>query len=501
MRYILLSMIAFIVALPLDNLSAQTPTVCPIAWNYSGNNITFLSYVCNPTNQCLQTGTYTGQIEWSSPNYVVLLNQTVTVTRTGSDVLISFPAGTTFGNLQDANGFASMTLTNNSTGIVYGFNITGGVMIGTENGGTDCLFPLKIVSTSISSIYQTGVCKVRVNLTVAQSSNMKDVVLERSDDARNFYPISQSSLQNTYSDQSLSLYDNYPKQTKQYYRLRFNELNGGYFFSKILSITSPCAIPYPTANINCSGLSITGNSSMCGTTYLSEYNLQNVPFYAPVTWTITPSDNSIANITVNDYDNIKLSRVGAGNVTLTASVQGCPTVSKDIQVDNIPLAKHTNNGVTKTLSLNTAVRAGQNKIELICPSCTGLTWTGSKYFYPGTGNIINFDLNSGTAWFRVTGSNACGTFTRTYNFYVSNFGYSASPNPSTGLVMLDGQGQDAIIREVRVIDNLGRLFYKKSFPNGVRRTQLDLSHLKPDFYLIQISNGKETKVQQLILTK
>lgn len=76
--------------------------------------------------------------------------------------------------------------------------------------------------------------------------------------------------------------------------------------------------------------------------------------------------------------------------------------------------------------------------------------------------------------------------------------FSASPNPSAGMVDLVAKDAEKIF-SVKVLDVLGRVYFNREYPGGIPRTQLNLQHLKADTYLLQISNGKSVTVQQLVL--
>ncbi len=491
--------------------SSQSCTVCPGTIQVSGNVITYLSYPCPPPNVCLTTGNYTGSVSWGNPSSsgsTGTVDNIYVDVQSGGVAIITFPAGTVIGNLTDPMGWSYTQLLKKDapySGTEFVFDIQYGDLAGAQ-AACNCTFPITITNESISSL--SSPCKVTFTATGSNASLMKDMFLMRSLDGVSFMSVARQDISyvNNGVPVGLSISDDYPKgnsQNKAYYKLRFVDLNGKISYSSTKLVTLACQSPSNGVS-DCSNVSLVGSDTICGSNTMGYVQLSNLPNYTAVQWSYTPADNSIATISVKDVDRIIVHRQGAGNFVVSAYLPGCnKTLTKNIQVTSIPLAKLTNTSTNQssTLSLNTSVTAGNYRIDLNCPTCTNVTWTGSRPLSPTTGNQTNFSLVSGNAWVRATGNNACGPFTRTYNFYVrSGYGFTVTPNPSGGLTTLAADAGTSI-KEVRVFDQIGREYFKKVYPNGVDRAQIDLSSLKGGFYLIQINNGKESKVQQLVIKK
>jgi hypothetical protein len=475
-------------------IHAQSVFLCPRDWSNSPSSITFLDW-----NNCpIPVGQYTVRVTWEFLTFPFRQERpesNVSFQQSGFNYTLTFSTGPNFP--------VSLKTQRRVTIVMEGSNGLTFTMRGENQFGvfswTDCVVPLTYFDFAVTK--PTSACSYLISFKTADVKDMKYFVIERAAGDADWRPIYKQDLENTNAVRSYSFTDNYPLSSQNNYRVKFVDIYGEETYTENRITVAGCFGSTPPIG-NCSNISIE-ETSICD--WKAVIYLKNLPYYSKANWTVT-QNGSIVSYVIKD-DRLIIYKMGAGDITISAKPDVCTnTITKTLKVDIIPSATLTNNGVKGNLNLNNPVRAGQNRLDLTCQSCTGVTWTrvsGSAYINP-IGNSCLFDLYSGSVGIRVTGTNACGPFSRTYNFYVSGgnpYGYSASPNPSTGLVMLDGQGDEGIIKEVRILDNLGRLYYKKSFPNGVRRTQLDLSHLKPDFYLIQINNGKESKVQQLILKK
>jgi len=509
MRRILLFVLLFCAT---NYLRAQTCLTCPggFSFNQQTNIMSFLSYPCEPGTPCLLTGTYSGQVFWyselSSGGTGWITG--ITVSRDVNDIVtIVFPAGVVIADLMQSGINSQIDLkpeTGPYTSNSFAYNTEGGVF--SPDGSCNCALPITINSTT-AGLNSDGSCTVKFNATVSNASLMKSVYLQRKVGNGQYINVAYQDISgfvNNGGVHNLSLVDGYIQRVNNQalYRLRFDDINGRVSYSREISVYSTCT-PNINPPINCSGAYLSGVDSLCNA-IKGSVTLINPPLNSSVVWSVTPNDQSIVGMAVERLDRVQLYRKGAGNAVVSAYIPGCNlTLTKNIQVTSIPLARLTNtsNNQSSTLSLNTSVTAGNYRINLNCPTCTNVTWTGSRPLSPTNGNQTNFSLVSGNAWVRATGNNACGPFTRTYNFYVrSGYGFTVTPNPSGGLTMLAAD-QGTTIKEVRVFDQIGREYFKKAYPNGVERAQIDLSSLKGGFYLIQINNGQESKVQQLVIKK
>lgn len=454
----------------------------------------------------MTTGTYSGFAYWNNESSVgntpFLDNISVVVDNAGL-ATITFPAGTVIGQLYVPQGYSYLQLTKTDqpgAGGEFKFEVTEG-----NFEECACTYPIRLTNESLSK----SSCSVTFSAFGSNASHMKYMYLQRSlESDGQFINVAKQDISfiNNSSGAQLSLTDNYPKRNSNgnaYYRLRFEDIDGRITYSSTKTAYQVCQSP-SNGTSDCSSTQLQAPISLCSNVSLGVVRLVNAPMYSDVQWSYTPADNTIARLNVVEFDKVHVRKSGAGNFTVSAYIPGCNlTLTRNIQVTEIPLAKLTNtsNNQSSTLSLNTSVTAGNYRIDLNCPTCTNVTWTGSRPLSPTNGNQTNFSLVSGSHWVRATGNNACGPFTRTYNFYVrSGYGFTVTPNPSGGLTTLAAD-QGTTIKEVRVFDQIGREYFKKAYPNGVERAQIDLSSLKGGFYLIQINNGQESKVQQLVIKK
>jgi hypothetical protein len=77
--------------------------------------------------------------------------------------------------------------------------------------------------------------------------------------------------------------------------------------------------------------------------------------------------------------------------------------------------------------------------------------------------------------------------------------YSVSPNPSEGIVTLQGNMSNATEYTVNVLDMSGRVVFSKSNTNSVLNETIDLSNLKQGTYLINVSSKEGAQVEKLII--
>jgi Secretion system C-terminal sorting domain len=396
-----------------------------------------------------------------------------------------------------------ISLVNASSGITYtyAFNPLTGQWTG-------CTVPLKLYDF----VYSKSNCVNSLSWKIAESSQMDYYVVERAGSDRVYKRIKQGTITNSITPVNYFVTDNYPLKDNNIYRIRAVDIFGQSTYSyyadanqvEIPLNNTACSGSQP-APVFCSSTSISGPTGMC--TDMQEYKIINLPDYSAgaTNWTVTPNDGTrvtYVNGSANGYDRITLGKSGIGEVLLNASVQGCTnSLSKTIQVGAEPGAFYRRNGGTPTwVNLNNPVQGGSFRIDLECSTCTNVQWTrtaGTASYYTA-GTSLFFDLNAGSVSFRVTGTSACGSFSRTYAFYKVGGTFSASPNPSAGMVDLVAKEAEKIF-SVKVLDVLGRVYFNREYPGGIPRTQLNLQHLKADTYLLQISNGKSVTVQQLVL--
>jgi hypothetical protein len=106
----------------------------------------------------------------------------------------------------------------------------------------------------------------------------------------------------------------------------------------------------------------------------------------------------------------------------------------------------------------------------------------------------------GWALFRLTSQTTCGNAQFEFSFSASGSYYIMSPNPanSTLTVAVDEQklskqkivkSSDQDIREVMIVDKIGNVLQRGTYAKDTRQVNLNISSLRPDFYLVRISNG------------
>lgn len=512
-----------IATLILFEASGQSSIQCPgSGWFNNADKIAFRDYITIPV------GAYFASLKWSRSGNPVKYRPNVGGSQ-GSELInvfyangtldselpgVGIPAGssglvipfTTGGadqfptpNGLQASGTLNFTmnLTSQSTGASYtiiGRNITGVWQF------NSCTVPLKLTSFTAQ---KNNECSITISWTIEEASNMSHYILERAGgNGTQFTRITSGAIVNTPNQQNYGFTDNYPLNGNNFYRLKMVDNDGAASYSEVRLINSACTNPQPSP-LNCSSIVLNGPTSICDYN-VYQFSVSGLPDYCSVNWSVNPTSGTIVSIQQTDYDRVTVGKVGEGQVTLTATPTRCTnSLYRTMQVGTIPSGTYSRNGISYTLNLNNGVSAGSYRVDLQCNSCTGVQWTrtsGTAYYYTA-GPTLFFDLYSGSVSFRVTGTNACGTFDRTYSFYKVGGGYVASPNPSKGLVDLTATGDGALIYEAKVVDNLGRLHYSKRFPGGVQRAQLNLAHLRRDIYLLQINSGKHVTVQQLILEK
>jgi hypothetical protein len=181
--------------------------------------------------------------------------------------------------------------------------------------------------------------------------------------------------------------------------------------------------------------------------------------------------------------------------------QGCTVspVSSSIQFSAL-------NGYSGAAYLNC-----QNDLQLYNTELEGGTWSlisgTTSNWYSNIGTHLTFyGSQTGMLKFRLTSNNSCGNQYYDIYFYPTQYTYSQyslytlSPNPanSTLLVSVDENklakeniratdGQD--IKEITILDKMGMPLKKQNFGGHVRKTTVNISKLKPGFYILRIFDG------------
>lgn len=132
------------------------------------------------------------------------------------------------------------------------------------------------------------------------------------------------------------------------------------------------------------------------------------------------------------------------------------------------------------------------------------------------GSDHNYDVyvkpQNGQATYRLTTSNACGSFTQDYTFRADGVcaiaaeaigessSFLISPNPSDGLftVSLTDTTFSNTIEEISILDRNGREIKRKRFNNKDRHRTLDLQDFPPEVYIVRIFDGRKWSIGQII---
>ncbi|WP_341841193.1 T9SS type A sorting domain-containing protein [Chitinophaga caseinilytica] len=87
--------------------------------------------------------------------------------------------------------------------------------------------------------------------------------------------------------------------------------------------------------------------------------------------------------------------------------------------------------------------------------------------------------------------------------------FTVSPNPAKSNIMLqltepaakskNGVTVSRQIEEVRITDKLGNNVMQRKFGTGQKQASINIGHLKPDVYVIQLRSGKDWKSKQIIV--
>jgi hypothetical protein len=264
-------------------------------------------------------------------------------------------------------------------------------------------------------------------------------------------------------------------------------------------------------SIGIMNLSISGAGLFC--TGSSTYTLNGAPAGSAITW--TTSDPNVGSIPPPPYGaTVSVTRVNAGNLTLTASIPGCPrnfTATKSIHIGGYSSPDYPISGSSSGYCGNT--------VYFSTKQLTGgtYTWTYPSGWSANGSSTYSLALQvplrtSGNYQVSVRVANACdagGSPTFAY-FYVSCStlapAYTVSPNPATNEVTVTGSKtstKSAIapsIREVNIYDQLGILRKNQKF-SKVPKASVNLSGLSTGVYVIEIVDGTNKVRQNFTIIK
>ena len=305
------------------------------------------------------------------------------------------------------------------------------------------------------------------------------------------------------------------------------------------SLTSVTSFKIPNMGL------IGGSNSICSGTSptFSLYNAPpNVSYYWGTT-TILPNYGATVVSVNSPYSNATtLTKINSGVVNLTASVTDACNQTYYVTRQNILVGGYTNtellsgytlayppcytqgcspspvsNSISSSGPYGTTVYSGSaytnctNYLYLYNSGVSSGTWSlnaGSVASWSSTnGNNLQFYPNGGTGdyvQFRLTVNASCGTVYYDVNFYPVPYNYyryiRIFPNPVTTelMVMIDeklvhkmkaDKAAEQEIREIMIMDKMGRVRYQQVAGKGTRLARINTSMLTPGYYVLRVFDG------------
>lgn len=278
---------------------------------------------------------------------------------------------------------------------------------------------------------------------------------------------------------------------------------------------------------------VSGDNSICATS--NNYFVQTLPAGATVQWQTIPNNVVTINSPTATQTTVTAGYY-SGIITLIATITNqCGQVGQawkqDISIGSgvsSLVGRYYLNGEGQAHDLITYY-SGINYIPSNAEYCSvfidnpGLesaTWSlysgnvgGWTEFTEGANHILLiFPPYGDTATFRLSNTNACGTYDFDVSFagtFAYNGYYRISPNPtkSTLTVSVDeaklatqkiAKSSDQDIREIVILDKTGMVQAKQTYGKGTRQMNMNISNLKTGIYIVRIFNGKEWTALKLV---
>jgi hypothetical protein len=313
----------------------------------------------------------------------------------------------------------------------------------------------------------------------------------------------------------------------QYYGFYPRTANNVIFQYTVLGVPAPSAI--------------NGDDAVCGSSS-NLYTIPNLPVGATVQWQVTPS--GIVTVDCPTCPQTTLTKITNGTITLTAiisNVCGLPgtiQISRQITITNSPTqytltANYSTTGWSGYLSyincLKTYTFPGMwsGDISLSDQVATSYAWTFvSKTPSNATVSISYTDPRYATVTakpegakvtYRLTTSNACGSYSHDYRFDANgNFCgvdpegsmfddpiyLSVSPNPSSDEIKIrltekEKTGNNYSINQIKILDKMGQI--KKLIAGNKQSSMtINISQLPIDIYMVMAYDGKQWRTAQLM---
>jgi hypothetical protein len=268
-----------------------------------------------------------------------------------------------------------------------------------------------------------------------------------------------------------------------------------------------------TATIVSGGVTSTldGPSQICD---VATYSITDLPCGATVSWSLSPATSGTLSATTGP--STTLTRQAQGHMTITANVvTTCGTFNFGRLV--------TTTGAPSDFGISADVPCQQGRIVQVStftavPATTGAIyhWSWNGGTIPNTGPSFSKKFSPGSYTILAWAENACGETSEVeYPFSVVNCGgarigevsVQVSPNPASDMIIVSYSAMQAggttqesqDIREIRIIDKMGRLLRRQLYPPGTKSANINVQGIKPDIYILQTGNGKTFTFRQVTI--
>ncbi|MBX9785475.1 MAG: T9SS type A sorting domain-containing protein [Chitinophagaceae bacterium] len=239
---------------------------------------------------------------------------------------------------------------------------------------------------------------------------------------------------------------------------------------------------------------VIGPTEICST---GSYGLSNLTPGATVSWIFDPS---IISMTSSGVATV----IGSGNTFISATVtlpNSCSyqVIPKAIIAGTAPPA-----GISfenqDPLCINERYPRGVKVTSVVNPvPGAGYEWRVNNILRGSDETVINIinswcNIGTNTVSVRAFLCNSWSTpITATFEAQYCEEGLraiSVFPNPSIGLLQIK-LNENKPFYEIRVKDKSGSMKFVKRFAIGVNNTQIDISQLPPDIYILEVYDGKK----------
>jgi hypothetical protein len=254
---------------------------------------------------------------------------------------------------------------------------------------------------------------------------------------------------------------------------------------------------------------ISGSGILCDA---ETYTISNLPAGAAVQWQVSPQN--IVTIDCPTCAQTSLTRINDGEVSLTATVNGCalnsflgirvgrPLAVESLTIDGVdPSTTVICRNTESALVAYPGVITTNTTYEWILPIDWVSLQTGTNTATTQDYMLSVYPGSDGTIYVRRVnecGNSAYYSVNVSFDPWCGNF-YTISPNPATDNITIDGQKQKKNIKEVQIIDKTGQVKKLVKFGNNVQRVNVNVSGLASGVYYIKIFDGKEWRSKPIII--